>query len=1469
MENAPSNSSFDLRAVLEFGLHVLENVEPPMIDGDHPSNATAFSKANVSLAPIGILRGWALLALAASGKTRSTLEKGLRKVLQSREDIHDVLYSIADTSNEIIRLYGDFPRDSIPVRSLMEKMKQYYGEKPGVNPLRRMCFNCDHDGMRSIYEINHDFAVSSANRLRYVVREEDAPCRRAITALVSASDYTFYWKHNGSPIEPRLHYFYSSTEKKTKGRSVVHAWTIRDEFRTMAIDNLTAVQLDSFSNTKFLYLIKSSNSSAPTADQLLHILKKLPKEGKTNTSICFPRFTVATPIQLRECFREKGSYGFNRVFDREKSVLTGFLTHFHPYYPTLTTLWDFYHKSLITIVDGQDSVSATAQPLRLQVGFESRLRYELSPWNFNTGIVDALLKLIMTSIHIDYAAQCKKYHEERLPGYIDSSCPAEGIVFDHPFYFMIVEYGSSTPSVQCLGFFVRLKALAIVLNFAKQNCRTTITQWSPRSPGDILAKSFTDAFYSSIRPSITLVENILLTKVPEMFNIGQNDFLTAARLASLEDDAMLCSQAETPEWVSGPRDFASLHKIIETASSSEKGAAAFFSEYAFGEILKIIERLEPIEEDHFSALETAYESIFFWLDRIGYDEAQPGMILDAIPFLIERSCKHERFKYAITILKDFLRLCLQRSDPVLCRIISQDEIKDKKWIYDNFIWRYSRLLTQQILHVRKVAISIIGHVSRMFGTRFTDMFSVPHLLALCDDSNWGVRKTVCENFVEVSKYCRRQTREKVLAPKFITLLRDPSRWVCFAAFQELGPFISTFANPHVTGMKLMDGKVLVCGEERDISEIPENLWDSPISDKTFSYLPPGALLPNDILDDQMSSDETPSPTDNLTRVVDGLQDMMDAWATSSSRKYAHDAPTLNKKSDPCSSIAAKCNSVEDLSNIGLDDGTVVDMSMDSDEEGDVETIQAMDITVIDYDDRRMNKSSEDDLNSSNSSTHSQDNYNQLMYWSNDVDDIDIDLELQPFGASSDEDKSVSYLDRRFDILAIHTKSSDSFKKETKNDSLLHSPKQSTFSFESDDQDMEIFKDVRGTDEDDDDEDVMDDENEEKDSVHTRRLVPKALIESYMSMTSTSGTNEGDINRYCAHNFPAVAFTLGRSSWSQIRSTYVQLAGDDQLRVRLSIASSLHEMAVIIGSSKTESDLLPIFNSLRSDLPEVRVGVLKNLFQFVKCLSPKSQLKMVEILPSFMPIDNNAMNSNWRYRLEFALQCQQLCDIYSLEDINRTMTAIALTLANDRVAEVRLEAVELVSIVLARILKGEWNNMESAEESTDNKPLAPLSERLVQDIVSGFAKTQKWTRRQTFVNLCERCLRRNAMDEEQFRYFFLPHVSAMAFDKVANVRLGVCRVLGLLNPELKPAPLGNEQTLSVKEILNRLVGDSDMDVSREARIAMRLPPLTDYIDVRDRHKRLQEREDAMIVSHTMEKDNYSHCDMSISPQKDLV
>lgn len=69
-------------------------------------------------------------------------------------------------------------------------------------------------------------------------------------------------------------------------------------------------------------------------------------------------------------------------------------------------------------------------------------------------------------------------------------------------------------------------------------------------------------------------------------------------------------------------------------------------------------------------------------------------------------------------------------------------------------------------------------------------------IELCNDECWQVRKGCAEAAVTVSLCCP-QSIQTTLASVFGKFLTDEKRWVRMSAFQALGLFISTFANPTI------------------------------------------------------------------------------------------------------------------------------------------------------------------------------------------------------------------------------------------------------------------------------------------------------------------------------------------------------------------------------------------------------------------------------------------------------------------------------------------------------------------------------------------------------------------------------------------------------------------------------------------------------------------------------------------------
>ncbi|VEN44895.1 unnamed protein product [Callosobruchus maculatus] len=131
-----------------------------------------------------------------------------------------------------------------------------------------------------------------------------------------------------------------------------------------------------------------------------------------------------------------------------------------------------------------------------------------------------------------------------------------------------------------------------------------------------------------------------------------------------------------------------------------------------------------------------------------------------------------------------------------------------------FLKRFTESCTSPIFLVRKMCADHFGHFCTAIGKEAFEESLLPCYIALCADEVWGVRKACAEQITYMSCVCPPLLRKELLAPAFDRLLQDDTRWVRLAAFQSLGPFLSTFAEPPITNMKCEKGGGLVLVNDR-------------------------------------------------------------------------------------------------------------------------------------------------------------------------------------------------------------------------------------------------------------------------------------------------------------------------------------------------------------------------------------------------------------------------------------------------------------------------------------------------------------------------------------------------------------------------------------------------------------------------------------------------------------------------------
>ncbi|KAG5323239.1 PP4R1 phosphatase, partial [Acromyrmex heyeri] len=310
----------------------------------------------------------------------------------------------------------------------------------------------------------------------------------------------------------------------------------------------------------------------------------------------------------------------------------------------------------------------------------------------------------------------------------------------------------------------------------------------------------------------------------------------------------------------------------------------------------------------------------------------------------------------------------------------------------------------------------------------------------------------------------------------------------------------------------------------------------------------------------------------------------------------------------------------------------------------------------------------------------------------------------------------------------------------------------------------------------------------------QEIVPQELINYYVSMANPNKCvfMNADIPHYCAFSFPAVVLTLGKENWHYLKKAYQSLSSAKHWRVRRTLASSIHEIAMILGEELTATDLVPIYDGFIKDLDEVRIGVLKHFATFLKILKPVDRCQYLSRLSDFLATDNEW---NWRFREELAIQLLEIVSLFSPSDVAQSIAPLSFQLLVDKVAAVRTIALELITRIMCYL---------SNEDALVMSLIHELRETLVLD-------AKKWIHRQTYALICAHLIRNNAISEEKFSKEMLPCLISLSCDRVPNVRLAVARTIATDVIAMGVDNLGIDTMEEVERILTKMRVDVDRDV----------------------------------------------------------
>ncbi|XP_049625975.1 serine/threonine-protein phosphatase 4 regulatory subunit 1 [Suncus etruscus] len=704
----------------------------------------------------------------------------------------------------------------------------------------------------------------------------------------------------------------------------------------------------------------------------------------------------------------------------------------------------------------------------------------------------------------------------------------------------------------------------------------------------------------------------------------------------------------------------------------------------------------------------------------------------------------------------------------------------------------------RMFHVRKVCAANFGDICSVVGQPATEEMLLPRFFQLCSDNVWGVRKACAECFMAVSCATCQEIRRTKLSALFINLISDPSRWVRQAAFQSLGPFISTFANPSSSGQyfkeenKSPEDTSLEDKNRIKNQEVPdpEDVHIRPENDSSDSSVDSSSVKLENTMEDATET-YLKSPGEKTIPMDSSL------LCTLSSESHQEAASSENGKNSANSSSTVR----PDVGADSQSQGSFLDQELYNsfhfwrtplpEIDLDIELEQASgkkcspekpeetcDITVPSTQNITMASRKELEEMIENLEPH--------------IDDPDVKAQLDVLSAAllassldareeaSDEEKKSEAPDELSNCKLNHDSPVPLINESVESlDSTLHyihndSDLSTNSSFSPDEERRSKVQDV----------------------------VPQDLLDQYLSMTdpSRAQTVDTEIAKHCAYSLPGVALTLGRQNWHCLRETYETLASDMQWKVRRTLAFSIHELAVILGDQLTAADLVPIFNGFLKDLDEVRIGILKHLHDFLKLLHIDKRREYLYQLQEFLVTDNSR---NWRFRAELAEQLILLLELYSPRDVYDYLRPIALNLCADKVSSVRWISYKLVSEMVKKL--------HMATPPT-------FGVDLINELVENFGRCPKWSGRQAFVFVCQTVIEDDCLPMDQFAVYLMPHLLTLANDRVPNVRVLLAKTLRqtLLEKDYFLASASCHQE-AVEQTIMALQMDRDSDVKYFASI----------------------------------------------------
>ena len=293
-----------------------------------------------------------------------------------------------------------------------------------------------------------------------------------------------------------------------------------------------------------------------------------------------------------------------------------------------------------------------------------------------------------------------------------------------------------------------------------------------------------------------------------------------------------------------------------------------------------------------------------------------------------------------------------------------------------------------------------------------------------------------------------------------------------------------------------------------------------------------------------------------------------------------------------------------------------------------------------------------------------------------------------------------------------------------------------------------------------------------------------LLDFYVNtIQEFANSNKKDditILQKCAFNFPAVLMTYGVESWEKLKLCFSKMAEQKDENIRLPLASSLGEIAKILGSDLTESDLLEFVDKFYKNSGEIKMKILGVLPDIIRNISSNKKNQYLENIK--IMIGNR--DDKWRKRLTYSKIIGKFNNTYSDSIIYKRVFPIAINFCFDDVNQVRIKSAGHNSRLILQLISG---NTEYR-----NKTL---------EIITSFARSINYAYRQLFILMCKHIFENKDVWEKDIA----PLLLDLAYDQIINVRISLAKFINKIITKNKFNYLKNDDT--IKKIVSILKKDN--------------------------------------------------------------